>query len=97
MHVMMTLGTHRPDTKVEVILGVDTPGLPHGGGGGPSGQAPGRVERANDRKWLREASLLGGRLWPREVCRDRRHQQLRSRTRPPPKGRRDFSDGGREA
>jgi len=24
MHVMMTLGTQRPDTKVEVILGVDT-------------------------------------------------------------------------
>ena len=22
--MMMTLGTHRPDTKVEVILGVDT-------------------------------------------------------------------------
>ena len=22
--------------------------------------------------------MLGGRLWPREVCRDRRHQQLRS-------------------
>jgi transposase len=58
--VTMTLGTQRPDTKIEVILGVDThtPGLPHGGGRGQSsGQTPGRVERTNDRKGLREAPL----------------------------------------
>jgi hypothetical protein len=36
--VTMTLGLQRPDTKAEVILGVDTPGLPHGGGREPSGQ-----------------------------------------------------------
>jgi hypothetical protein len=91
------IGTERPDTKVEVILGVDTPGLPHGGGRGPSGQAPERVEPTNDRKkGLREAPVLGGGLWPREVCWDRRYQQLRGRARPPLKGRWDFSDGGRE-
>src|SRR5215216_7561875 len=76
----MTLGTQRPDTKVEVILGVDT----HTWTSTRRwpwtiwAEKPGRVECTNERKWLREASVLGGRLWPREVCRDRRHQQLRS-------------------
>jgi len=32
------ISANRPDTRVEVILGVDTPGLPRGGGRGPSGQ-----------------------------------------------------------
>ena len=69
----------RADTKVGVILGVDThtPRRPHGGGRGPSGQTPGRVERASERKGLREAPLPGRGLWPREVRWDRRYQQLR--------------------
>ena len=33
---MMMIDDQRPEPKVEVILGVDTPGLPRGGG--PSGQ-----------------------------------------------------------
>ncbi len=54
---MTTIGAERPHTKVEVILGVDTPQLPRGGGRGPSGQTPGRVDGANDRKGLRGAPL----------------------------------------
>jgi hypothetical protein len=73
------IGAERPDTKVEVILSVDT----HTSTSTwrwlwtISRQTPGRVERANDRKGLREAPLLGGGLWPREVRWDRRYQQLR--------------------
>ena len=57
----MTLGTQRPDTKLEVILGVDTHlefhtavAVDHLLGR----EKPGRVEPTNDRrKWLGEASL----------------------------------------
>lgn len=74
----MTLGTNRPDTKAEVILGVDTH-LDFPTRRWPWtiwAEKPGRGQPTNECKWLGEATVLGGRIWPREVCRDRRNQQL---------------------
>ncbi len=88
---MTTIGAERPDTEVAVILGVDTHLDFHAAVAVDhlSGHTPGRVERANDHEGLRKAPLLGGGLWPREVCRGRRYQQLRGRTRSPPEGHGD--------
>jgi transposase len=73
-----TIGAERPDAEVAVILGVDTHlDSPVAVPWTIRAEKPGRAERANDREGLRGAPLLGGRLWPREVCRDRRYKQLR--------------------
>jgi hypothetical protein len=74
---VMMIDAQRPEPKVEVILGVDTPGLPSTWRWTIWAEKPGRVERANDRKGLQAATVLGGGLWPRGVRRDRRYQQLR--------------------
>ena len=84
---MRTIGAKRLETKVEVILGVDTHldfhvavAIDHLGReawASPVCQRP---------EGLREAPVLGGGFWPREVRRGRRYQQLRGRTRPPPEG-----------
>jgi hypothetical protein len=58
--VTMTLGIQRPDTKAEVILGVDTHTWTSTRRRWPWtiwAEKPGRVERANERKGLREATL----------------------------------------
>src|SRR5215210_2017677 len=57
-------------------------------------EEPGRVGRADDREGLRGAPVLGAGFRPRQVRRDRRYQQLRSRTRPSPEGPRDRGAGG---
>ena len=90
-------GTDSPEG--EVVLGVDTHlECERGRSPGPAGQTPGRVERCRPRRGdtrglLRWAAGFG----PVRMRRDRGYQQLRSRTRPPPKGRRDLGDGGRAA
>ena len=82
---MMMIDAQRTEPKLEVILG-----MAHTWTSTWRwtiwAEKPGRVERANDRKGLQAATVLGGRLRHCEVRWDRRYQQLRGWARPPLKG-----------
>ena len=93
---MRTIGAERAYTTgvtgVAVILGVDTHldfhvavALDHLGRRLGELSVPATVKGY-------EGSPLGGGFWPPQVCRGRRYQFLRGRTRPPPEGQ-----GGRGA
>ena len=67
--MMMTLDAERPDSQGRGDPGRGhAPGLPRGGGPGPSWQTLGRAERTNDREGLREAAVLGCRALARLRC-----------------------------
>ena len=90
-----TIGAERPDTRVEVILGVDTHldfhvavAVDH------LGRRLGELSVPTTTKGLREAPLLGGGFRSREVRWGRRYQQLRGRAGPPPEDQGDRGAGG---